>query len=161
MARMQITAEAAFAADPETVFAMLTNKDYLERLVAAAHPISSSVEVDGDTTSTTRVLPSPSDAARFTGPELTVIEKLVWGAAEADGSRTAEVSMVVPKQPVTMKGVVRLVPGGPGSQVSLTGELKVNVPLLGRKLEQSAAPAVLAAFNDHQAVGNAWIAEHA
>ncbi len=158
---MEINASAQFAADPQTVYTMLTTLAYQERLVAAANPIRSDVAVDGNQTTATRVLASPPEAARFTGPELTVVEKLVWGPADADGSRTAEVSMIVPKQPVTMKGTVRIAPGGPGTTVSLVGDLKVNVPLLGRKLEQSSAPAILEAFNDHQKVGDAWLAEHA
>ena len=158
---MQITAAADFAADPHTVYTMLTTKEYLEKLVAAADPISSEVSVDGTTTSTTRVLPAPPDAARFTGPELTVVEKLEWSDAAADGARTAQVSLTVPKQPVSMKGTVSLAPGGSGTQVTLNGDLKVNVPLLGRKLEASSAPAVLAGFNDHQKVGDEWLADHA
>ena len=44
--------------------------------------------------------------------------------------------------------------------MNLSGELKVNVPLLGRKLEQSAAPAVLAGFRTQQVAGDRWLAEH-
>ncbi len=53
----------------------------------------------------------------------------------------------------------RLAPGGRGTTVRLTGELKVNVPLLGRKLEQSAAPAVLAGFRTQQRAGDRWLGE--
>ena len=39
----------------------------------------------------------------------------------------------------------------------LTGELKVSIPLLGRKLEESSAPAVLAGFRTQQQVGDRWL----
>ena len=41
----------------------------------------------------------------------------------------------------------------------LTGDLKVAIPLLGKKMEQSAAPAILAGFRTQQKVGDAWLAK--
>ncbi len=38
--------------------------------------------------------------------------------------------------------------------VDLTGDLKVAIPFLGKKLEQAAAPAVLAGFRTQQRVGD-------
>ena len=160
MGDMDISSSADFAADPQTVYAMLTSKEYQDRLVAASNPIDASIDVGTDEVTTTRTLPAPADAAKFTGPQIVVVEKLTWGAAAADGSRTGQITMTVPKQPVTMKGTVTLAPGGKGTVVDLKGDLKVSIPLLGKKMEASAAPAVLAAFNDHQRVGDAWLAEH-
>ena len=34
----------------------------------------------------------------------------------------------------------------------------MNIPLLGRKLEESSAPAVLAGFRTQQQVGDRWLA---
>ena len=48
-------------------------------------------------------------------------------------------TMTVLGQPVTFKGRLQLSPGGRGSVVDVSGELKVAIPLLGRKLEESAA----------------------
>jgi hypothetical protein len=61
-------------------------------------------------------------------------------------------------QPVSMRGRLEVAAGGPGTVVQLTGELKVAIPLLGRKLEQSTAPAVLAGFRKQQEVGERWLA---
>ena len=160
MVGMEITSRADFAADPQTVYAMLTSQEYQERLVAASKPIDAKIDVDTDEVTTTRTLPAPADAARFTGPEIVVVEKLSWGPSQSDGSRTGTITMSVPKQPVSMRGSVQLGPGGKGTVVTLKGDLKVAIPLLGKKMEASAAPAVLAAFNDHQQVGDAWLAEH-
>ncbi len=157
---MDITSRAEFAADPQTVYAMLTNEEYQRRLMDQSKPIDSKIEVGTDEVTTTRTLPAPPEAARFTGPNIVVVEKLTWGPATADGSRTGQITMTVPKQPVSMKGTVSLAPGGKGTVVDLKGDFKVNIPLLGKKMESSAAPAVLAGFNDHQQVGNAWLAEH-
>ena len=66
--------------------------------------------------------------------------------------------MTVLGQPVSLKGELRLRPGGRGTTVDLQGELKVAIPLLGRKLEQSSAPAVMAGFRTQQSVGDRWLA---
>lgn len=155
---MDISTGLDFAAAPADVYAMMTNQDYQEEVCVASQSIRYEATVSGTTTHTTRTLPSPSSAARFTGPELNVVEDIVWGDAAADGSRTGALDMTVQGQPVTLKGQMRLAPGGRGSTVLLTGELKVAIPLLGRKLEQSAAPAVLAGFNTQQSVGDRWLA---
>jgi hypothetical protein len=42
--------------------------------------------------------------------------------------------------------------------VDITGELKVAIPLLGRKLEESAAPAVTDGYKTQQEVGDRWLA---
>ena len=73
------------------------------------------------------------------------------------GARTANLTMTVLGQPVTLKGRLQLEPGGRGTIVDLTGELKVAIPFLGKKLEQAAAPAVLAGFRTQQRVGDRWL----
>ncbi|HEY5822185.1 MAG TPA: DUF2505 domain-containing protein [Propionibacteriaceae bacterium] len=154
---MDISTGLDFAAAPADVYAMMTSQQYQEEVCVASHSLRYAATVSGSSTHTTRTLPSPASAARFTGPELNVVEDIVWGDAAADGSRTGVMTMTVEGQPVTLKGQMRLVPGGRGTTVTLTGELKVAIPLLGKKLEQSSAPAVLAGFNTQQEVGNRWL----
>ena len=77
--------------------------------------------------------------------------------AGADGARTGALTMTVLGQPVRLMGRLQLGPGGRGTTVDLTGELKVAIPLLGRKLEESSAPAVLAGFRTQQRVGDRWL----
>ncbi|GAB3759547.1 DUF2505 domain-containing protein [Microlunatus parietis] len=155
---MEISARVEFTADPDRVFTMVTDQRYLERVCQASHAEEYSASVDGMTTNTSRTLPAPEIAARFTGPTLTVKEQIEWGEAGPDGSRTAKVTLTVPGQPVEMNGRLALTAGGPGTVIELTGELKVSIPLLGRKLEQAAAPAVLAGFDVQQKVGTDWLA---
>ena len=98
-------------------------------------------------------------AQKFAGPTVTVVEETAWGPADASGTRTGRTSMTIPGQPVTMKGTVELAAGGPGTVAELTGELKVAIPLLGKKLEQSTAPAVVAGFRVQQKIGDNWLAK--
>ena len=158
MTAMDISTRAEFAAPVEEVFAMMTDQAYLEEVCRASQASSFEASVTGITTRTTRRLPAPESAARFTGPELTVVEETAWGPADADGSRTGRVEMTIAGQPVTMRGSLRLAPAGPGTVAELTGVLKVAVPILGKKLERSSAPAVLAGFRTQQKVGDRWLA---
>ncbi|HLT61809.1 MAG TPA: DUF2505 domain-containing protein [Microlunatus sp.] len=155
---MEISARVEFPADPDRVFAMLTDKGYLDRVCQASHAEAYTTSVEGRTTTTSRTLPAPEMAARFTGPTLTVAERIEWGEPGPDGSRTGTATLTIPGQPVEMKGRLVLSAGGPGSVLELTGDLKVSIPLLGRKLEQSAAPAVLAGFEVQQQVGADYLA---
>jgi uncharacterized protein YndB with AHSA1/START domain len=155
---MDISSRLEFAAAPAEVYTMLTDQAYLEEVCVASHSVSYEASVDGNKTHTSRGLPAPESAARFTGPVLTVVDNTTWGDAAADGSRTADVRLTVAGQPVTMTATMRLTPGGKGSVVELTGELKVAIPLIGKKMEQAAAPAVLAGFRTQQQVGDQWLA---
>jgi hypothetical protein len=135
----------------------MTDQAYLEEVCVASESVSYDASVTGSSSRTSRTLVSPESAARFTGPHLTVVEEVDWSEASADGARTGKMTMTVLGQPVTLKGTMRLSPGGRGTTVDLTGELKVAIPLLGRKLEQGSAPAVLAGFRTQQRVGDRWL----
>jgi hypothetical protein len=158
MGPMDITTRLEFAAPPTDVFTMLTDEKYLDEVCRATESSSYDVEVAGSTTRTTRSFPAPDGVARFTGAELKVTERTAWGEELPDGQRTGELEMDVQGQPVSMRGHLQLAAGGAGTIVQLTGDLKVAIPLLGRKLEQSTAPVVLAGFKKQQEVGDRWLA---
>ena len=154
---MDISSRLQFAAPPADVYAMMTDKAYLEEVCVASRSLSYEASVDGNVTRTSRGLPAPESAARFTGPVLTVLDETTWGPDQPDGSRTGDVRISVQGQPVTMRATLRLTPGGSGSEITLSGELKVAIPLIGKKMEQAAAPAVLAGFRTQQQVGTDWL----
>jgi hypothetical protein len=158
MRLMDISTGLDFDALPADVYAMMTDQAYLEEVCVASESVSYDASVNGSTTRTSRTLRSPESAARFTGPQLTVVEEVQWGQPAADGTRTGTLTMTVLGQPVRLTGRLRLGPGGRGTTVDLTGDLKVAIPLLGRKLAESSAPAVLAGFRTQQQVGDRWLA---
>ncbi len=159
MRPMDISTGLDFAASPDDVYAMMTDQAYLEEVCVASESISYDVSVTGSSTRTSRTLRAPDSAARFTGPELTVVEEVAWSERQADGSRNASLTMTVLGQPVNLRGTLSLDPGGRGTKVDLDGELKVAIPLLGKKFEQSSAPAVLAGFRTQQRVGDRWLSK--
>ena len=157
MGGMDISARLDFAAPPSEVYPMLVNQQYQEQVCVDSHSLRYEVSVTPSGAKTSRTLPAPASAARFTGPELTIMEDVRWDEPSGDGSRTGTLTMSVQGQPVTLEGNLRLGPGGRGTVIDLTGELKVAIPLIGRKLEQSAAPAVLAGYSTQQGVGDRWL----
>lgn len=157
MSDMDISSRIEFPAKPDAVCAMMRDLAYLEEVCEATHAKSFDASVEGLTTRTSRSLPAPDAAARFTGPELTVVEETIWEEQASDGVRNAALTLTVAGQPVAMKGRIRLSEGGAGTVAELTGQLKVSIPLLGRKMEQASAPAVLAGFRKQEEVGRAWL----
>ena len=155
---MQLTAQQDFAAGPDEVAAMLTDVKFLEKVCVASEAIQHSVSVDGTHTTVSRTLKAPSAASKFTGETITIVEDLRWSAAAHDGSRTASLNLTVPGLPVEMIGTVRLAAGGRGTRVDYAGDFTVNIPFVGKKLEQSAAPAVLDGIILQQRIGDDWLA---
>lgn len=160
MSAMDITSNADFAAEPDVVATMLTTKEFLEEVSRSAGASDIEVTVDGGTTINQRALPAPHQIAKFTGPKITVVEQIIWGPAARDGSRDGALTVTVPGQPVKMTGNAALAPGGRGSTINIAGDLKVNIPLLGKTMEKSTAPAILEAIEIQQQVGDKWLAEH-
>ena len=113
MAAMDISSRAEFAASVEQVFAMMTDKAFLEEVCRASHARSYEVSVTGTTTRTLARLPSPESAARFTGPELTVVEEVAWGPADAGGSRSGRVDLTIPGSRSRMRGTMGSPPAVP------------------------------------------------
>ena len=89
MEAMDISTGLDFAATPEEVYAMMIDQAYLEEVCVASQAISYDVSVDGSSTRTSRTLPSPESAARFTGPQLTVVEEVQWAEPAATGPAPA------------------------------------------------------------------------
>ena len=110
---MDISTDLDFAASPAEVHAMMLDRGYQEQVCADSRSRRWEVEITPPRTWTSRTLDAPESAARFTGPELTILEDTTWGEAAADGSRDAQLVLTVDKQPVALRGTLRLAPGGP------------------------------------------------
>ncbi|MGO4603368.1 DUF2505 domain-containing protein [Terrabacter sp. 2YAF2] len=165
---MKISETITYAAPPETVYAMVTDRSFQERKCVEAgaqrHEASVSPAGDGARVVTKRDLPAddlPDFAKSIVGPNLSVTETYDWGAATADGSRSGSLTVEVAGAPVAMRGAVRLAAAGSGTQITIDGDLKASIPLFGGKVEKAAAPAVVDAIRSEQRTGNAWLSERA
>lgn len=165
---MKISETVSYSASPETVYAMLTDVAFQERKCADAGALRQEVAVhDGDAGArvvTRRDLPTdslPDFAKRVVGTTLTIVETYDWGPRATDGARDATLVVEASGAPVALRGTVSLRPGGSGSTLSVSGDLKAAIPLFGGKVEQAAAPAFVAGLRAEGRTGAAWLAENA
>ncbi|WP_203567032.1 DUF2505 domain-containing protein [Aestuariimicrobium ganziense] len=158
---MEITSHQSYAADPARVHAMMTDPAYLAEVCRRGGATSQTIDVQGDTTTVTMALPAPEQVRKFVGESLDVTQVVVWEPAAADGRREGTLDLTVKGMPVVMKGRATMAPAGATTEVNYLADLKVNIPLLGKKLEQAAAPSISRALQVQQQVGTDYLAERA
>lgn len=160
---MDLRTELRFDADPATVFAMLTDEDYIGRKARAANAIRHEVSVtrNGDqvTIRLLRVMPPdvPDFVRRFVGDTIDLHQTDVWGPAAPDGSRNGTIAIDMAGAPVTLRGTLRLEPDGRGSVTSVEGKIKASVPFVGGKIEQAVHGGLVEAAKREEQVGQTWL----
>lgn len=153
MSAMEIRTTLNFPADPHIVFAMMSDPGFLKEVAAESGARNCRVTVSENRTISKRMIDAPGPAQKFTGPQIELVEEITWGAALPDGSRTAALRLNSPGQPMSMDGTIQLRPQGAGTVVTITGDLAIRVPLVGKKLEQIAAPAIYDGIRAEERVG--------
>jgi hypothetical protein len=151
----------------EQVYTMSTTKAFQEQKCQDAGALSYDVTVvdgpHGATVKTKRKLPTvgfPSLLRKFVPSGVTSTETIVWGAPDASGVRTADLSVDFHGAPASMKGTIRVVPdGAAASTVVVDAQFKAHVPLIGGKVEGFAAPIILSVIDAEEATAKAWAAD--
>jgi uncharacterized protein DUF2505 len=164
---VRVANDIHYPADPAAVFAMLTDKAFQDRKLGQTGALSWDVEIraegGGAVVSSRRALPTDQvpDAFRaLVGAQITITQTETWGPAGADGARTGTLVVEVSGAPIRMNATLSLTAEGSGGTVErVDGELKARVPLIGGKIERSAEPAVRAAIDAEERIGQAWLAE--
>ena len=101
----------------------------------------------------------PRFLRRFAPGGLTATETVRWRPAGDDGTRTGELSVDFHGAPVSMAGVVRILPDGDrASTVVVDVQFRAHVPLLGARLERIAGPMIVRMIDAEEATGRAWTA---
>jgi hypothetical protein len=166
MTAMELQETQDFDADPERVFAMFCDQAWREEVCRATHAIDYSVTVEksGDTVvvRTTRVLPAqvPEPAKSLVGDTLEIVQTESWTAEpDGDSKRRAEVDLRISKQPASMTGTITLQPNGPGTRRTVTGDIRVRIPLLGRRIEPEIAKAISAALTKEQECARPYLTD--
>ena len=144
---MKITTSGDFAAPCDQVFAILADEGF-QRSIADTPGSTASVATQGDKTLITslRVMSTaglPEIAKTFVGSQLKLTEVQTWGPAAADGSRTGTLVLTIEGAPIRVDGNLTLSPTATGCRQSVVGEVKAKIPLVGGKVEQSAAPVLV------------------
>ncbi len=135
----------SYDSDPTTVFAILSDPDYVEAKCWATGATEAGVDVshDGDQLiiRSARTLPAkvPSYAKSFVGDALETDQTETWNPASSDGSRDGIVELTFSGTPLKVAGTMRLEASENGSTVSTSGTIKAGVPMIGGKIERFAA----------------------
>ena len=159
----------SFTGSPLTVFAMLSQENFILAKCSATGSLSAEasvaqVPIDGGETVTlisTRVLPAdlPGPARSLVGDTITVTETQIWTPPAPDGSRTATITVDF-SAPMTFSGTLHLSPRDQATTTITTrGKFTASVPFIGGKIEKVAAEQTQRYLVAEERVGNEWLAD--
>lgn len=159
MAR-SIEHRSTYSVDPETLRKTLVDKDFLRAKLArlgGTHAKLLDYSVAGDTVEirTTHGIPEgklPAPVRSIMGGELTIERVETWCA---DHTGTVRVSL--PHSPGELSGNVRLTESPEGCTQVLDGRVKVGIPLVGRKIEDSVGGHILRLLDAEAEFTQHWL----
>lgn len=139
---MKVSSTHTYAADPDAVFATMTDPDVLVAKYEALGHRNVEITFEGDadgavTVVSRRDVPMdvPGFAKRFLSPMNAVEQTDRWEAPSDDGSRDGMWEVDARGVPVSVGGTLRISPGDDGSTVvTVAGEVTSSIPLVGGKL---------------------------
>lgn len=156
---MRFHHELRYDATPEEVFAMLGEPHFREGVCDAMRAIRFDVTIEsqseGMSVQVDQAWPThgfPSVAKRFVGDEIRIVQRESW----ADSSGAA-LEVAIPGRPGHLKGEITLAADGDGTVETVSGEIKVHIPVVGGKLESLVANLLGDALDSEQKVGRRWL----
>lgn len=163
---MEIKYEHEYDASPEQVYAMLTDRDYLQQKVnELGHGPGEVLECEATSDGgwrnvSTRVveIDVPGFAAKFIQPKNSIKQTDEWGP-ERDGVRQGIWKAESRGVPISLSGTMRLEARGTGSVEVIQGTIKANVPLVGGKLEKVAVDGIDSNLHHEYDFNRAWLAK--
>lgn len=160
---MRFHHEMRYDAPPDQVYAMVTDEEFREQVCVAVKSVSHSVSVvpaGAGATVTVRqsqqVRSAPGFATALVGEALDIRQVETWANAAGGGFE-----VTIPGRPGHLRGTVRLDAAGAGTVQTVSGDLRVSVPLVGSKLEEIVAGLLSKAMDVEERVGRDWLANAA
>ncbi len=164
---MRLRSETSTPATVEQVFASRVEQSVREQACRESGALSYAVLIEqapdgGARVQVQRVMAPkvPDYMRRFVGDSISIAQVEQWSAPGPTGARTAAVTVTVQGQPASMTGSITLSPAPGGSTELVTGEVKVAIPLLGRKIEPEIVKVIEAALGIEQRVGQEWVRQN-
>ena len=156
---MRFSFEQRYDAPADEVYAMLTDRSFRERVCvtggALEHTVTITAAGDAITAVVDQTLAAggiPSFATKMVGDRIRVVQTEEWSVRTA-----ASLDVVIPGKPARLTGDITLVPAGTGTVEKVDGEVKVNIPFVGGKLEKLIADLVQSALRNEERVGRDWL----
>lgn len=155
---MDISTRHHYPASPARVLEMMADELWLAEVARRAGAETWQVSANSERSRVNAAIPAPERARRFTGPNLVFDLQIVWQAPKSDGTVPGSIDVEIEKMPASMRGTGLMRPNGTGTDVDFAAEFTINVPLVGRSLEDAAAPYVRRVIDIQQDVGNDYLA---
>jgi len=152
---MKLKETFSYPAGVEDVFALISDDAFRTKTAedSKARDVSTTVAKDGNDTVVTLVRTQPATSSKvpdfvkkLIGDTVTIKQVERWQAPDADGNRTATVTMKVAGKPAGFKGKATLNAEGKGAEFVVSGDVKVDVPFVGKKVEPLIAKAIEASL---------------
>ncbi|MBP2339558.1 DUF2505 domain-containing protein [Saccharothrix coeruleofusca] len=147
------------------VFAALVDEDYLRERLEVLGGKDAALEAYTSAGGTTSYQlrqglsaeQLPSMARGVLGGDLVIHRAEAW--TEAGRTGTAEVT--IDGVPGRLDGTLTVADRGEGCALTLTGQIKVSIPLVGGKIEAMIAEQVVKLLDRENEFTSAWLARHA
>ncbi|MDQ3616995.1 MAG: DUF2505 domain-containing protein [Actinomycetota bacterium] len=160
MDTMLIRHQLRYDAAPDQVYEMLADPAFRNRVCETMRTVSHDVAVDLDGDKTTvridmlqRTQGMPGFARKVVGDQTRVIQSELWTAR-----RSADLKVEIPGKPGHISGKITLAAEESGTVESFAGQARINIPLLGGKLESLIEKLFVAGMDTEQRVGAEWLA---
>ena len=138
---MPLDSSVSYPASPDAVLAVLTDEQFLRDRAAALNAQVQELTVTGHATTTRLSAPTagiPPVFARFVGSAVAVVERSTWTPDGAGGHRSPlDVQSEVFGREVRVTGERRLRPEAGGTRATVTGDVRVDAPLVGKQAENA------------------------
>jgi uncharacterized protein YndB with AHSA1/START domain len=138
-----MTLDHTYASDVETVYALITAPEFMNRKYTAVGGTNVAVDRTDDdaggcelVTRRTVTVDLPGFAKRVMQPSNTAVQIERWAAATSDGQRVCTYTVEVQGMPSRISGTVTLTPVGDSTRQIVDADVKVSIPLLGGRLEK-------------------------
>jgi hypothetical protein len=95
----------------------------------------------------------PGFAKKLVGDEINILQEEEWSSPTQ-----ADLSVTIPGKPGSMVGTIRLVGDDSGTTEVVSAQVKVNIPLVGGKIEGFIGDMLLRALRAENKVGVRWLA---
>ena len=163
---MDVHVEHAYAAAPNVVYSMLTNREFLLERFAASNALEyevlecTAVDGGGFRVVTRRKVEAeiPSIARKVLKPVNTMVQTELWDSA-GDGAYSGQWNIDAKGTPVSTSGTMRVVATATGSVNRIDGTIKVGVPLIGGKIEGFVFGQAKKTLDAEEKFGQQWLSE--
>jgi hypothetical protein len=151
--------DLVYDAPPSQVVQMLHDRSFREEVCDAIGVLRHDVTVTQTGAGTEVVIDQvrtaqgiPSFAKKFVGDEIEIVQKETW----TDETR-ADVDVTIPGKPGHMRGTARLVDSGGTTTEQVDLEIRVNIPLVGGKIEGMIADMLVRALEVENVTGSDYL----